>query len=50
MSSRDICWLEYGDIREDKNGNEYGFGVVSLSSKSDVHMHSLSWLHELEQY
>ncbi|KAK3755762.1 hypothetical protein QZH41_019993, partial [Actinostola sp. cb2023] len=26
---RDVCWLEYGDILTDKNGEEFGFGVAS---------------------
>lgn len=26
---RDVCWLEYGDIRIDEHGEEFGFGVVS---------------------
>lgn len=25
---RDVCWLEYGDIITDENGQEVGFGVV----------------------
>lgn len=25
---RDVCWLEYGDLRTDENGQEFGFGVV----------------------
>lgn len=29
VSARDVCWLEYGDIREDEYGNEFGFGVAS---------------------
>ncbi|XP_046841687.1 uncharacterized protein LOC124435774 [Xenia sp. Carnegie-2017] len=29
VSLRDVCWLEYGDIRVDENGKEYGFGVGS---------------------
>lgn len=30
VSARDVCWLEYGDIRLDERGREYGFGVVSF--------------------
>ncbi|KXJ14256.1 uncharacterized protein LOC110239123 [Exaiptasia diaphana] len=26
---RDVCWLEYGDILKDENGEEFGFGVAS---------------------
>ena len=32
VSARDVCWLEYGDIRQDEDGKEFGFGVVSLRS------------------
>ncbi len=30
VSARDVCWLEYGDIRLDEEGKEFGFGVVSV--------------------
>ncbi|XP_028400890.1 uncharacterized protein LOC114523997 [Dendronephthya gigantea] len=29
VSARDVCWLEYGDIRQDERGREFGFGVAS---------------------
>jgi hypothetical protein len=32
VSARDVCWLEYGDIRLDEHGKEFGFGVVSMDT------------------
>jgi hypothetical protein len=29
---RDVCWLEYGDLMLDENGEQMGFGVVCILS------------------
>ena len=34
VSARDVCWLEYGDIKLDDQGREFGFGVVSFLARS----------------
>jgi hypothetical protein len=41
VSARDVCWLEYGDIRLDEQGKEFGFGVVSVKASERKKFESL---------
>ncbi|CAB4024210.1 uncharacterized protein LOC110058762 [Paramuricea clavata] len=44
VSARDVCWLEYGDIRLDEHGNEFGFGVASSILRPECPELSNLWL------